>query len=323
MKTIYLASKDTKFIYEHLRAQGYYEWYLILRCVEEIQCDYTFLSRLTWNNLLREREIIDAGGTKNAVYEISEVIKDEIRDVIELLNIDDLDQKIGGVSPAITAKELEKHLNNYDCIKAYNSYGFKFRIDSFKNYTLDKNGHKIYDEKILDSEDEYEYNKKITTCSLYVAEWGDRMEHLRPKKFKMKHFDKKIGKGKNVSDRMDMLSIDKRAGGTQSPMYVKALRAWTMTTKLCIRLEKELHDFFDEKGRKTGGEWFSDYYEDLIELVELKIQEKVDDGHKIIEIRIDNENEDITFISKLPKDFWKNEMEDEEDVFVPRMKYEL
>ena len=78
-----------------------------------------------------------------------------------------------------------------------------------------------------------------------------------------------------------------------------------------------------QKGRKTGGEWFSDYYEDLIELVELKIQEKVDDGHKIIEIRIDNENEDITFISKLPKDFWKNEMEDEEDVFVPRMKYEL
>jgi len=114
--------------------------------VEEIQCDYTFLSRLSWNNLLREREIIDAGGTKNSVYEISETIKDEIRDVIALLNIDDLNQKITGESPSITAKELEKQLNNYECIKAYNSYGFKFRIDSFKNYTLDKTGYKIYDE---------------------------------------------------------------------------------------------------------------------------------------------------------------------------------
>jgi hypothetical protein len=56
MKTIYLSSSDTKFIYEHLKSQGYYEWYIILRCVEEIQCDYTFLSRLSWNNLLRERE---------------------------------------------------------------------------------------------------------------------------------------------------------------------------------------------------------------------------------------------------------------------------
>ncbi len=323
MKTIYLSSSDTKFIYEHLKSQGYYEWYIILRCVEEIQCDYTFLSRLSWNNLLREREIIDAGGTKNSVYEISETIKDEIRDVIALLNIDDLNQKITGESPSITAKELEKQLNNYECIKAYNSYGFKFRIDSFKNYTLDKNGYKIYDEKILDSEDECLYNEKITTCSLYIAEWGDKMAHKRPKKFQMKHYDKKIGIGKNVSDRMDMLSIDKRSGGTLSPMCVKALRAWTMTTKLCVRLERELHDFFNEKDRNTGGEWFCDYYEDLVELVELKIQEKVNDGHKIIEIRIDNENEDITFISKLPKDFWKNEMEDDEDVFVPRMKYEL
>ena len=322
MKKIYITSLDTKFIYEHLKTQGYYEWFIILRCIEEIQCDYTFLSKLSWNNILREREIIDGGGAKNTIYEISESIKDDIREALALLNIDDLDKKIVGEYPSVTAKELEKQLYSYDCIKAYNDYGFKFRIDSFKNYVLDKNGCKIYAEKYLDSEHELEYNEKITTCCLYIAEWADKMEHTRPKKFRMKHYDKKIGVGKVVSDRMDMLSIDKRSGGTLSPMYVRALRAWCMPIKFCSRLEDILHDFFDEKDRCVGGEWYWDYYDDLIELVELKIQEMYDDGHKIIEIRIDKENEDITFIDKLPKDFWKN-LKEEEDDFVPTMKYEL
>jgi hypothetical protein len=96
-----------------------------------------------------------------------------------------------------------------------------------------------------------------------------------------------------------------------------------MPAKFCAKLEDILHDFFDEKDRCVGGEWYWDYYEDLIELVELKIQEMVDDGHKIIEIQIDKENEDITFIDKLPKDFWKNMKEEDEDDFVPIMKYEL
>lgn len=322
MKTVYITSNDTKFIYDHLTSQGYYQWYIILRCVEEIQCDYTFLSKLTWNNILREREIIDAGGTKNSIYEISELIKEEVRDVIEFLNIEDLDQNIVGVSASVTAKELEKQLLNYDCIKMYNSYGFKFRIDSFGDFLLDKNGYKVYGQKFLDSKDEAEYNGKIRTCSLYIAVWADKMAHKRPKGFEMKHYDKKIGVGKVVADRMYGLSNDKRSGGTLSPMIVKALRAWIMPIKLCSKVEKMLHDFFDEKDRNMGGEWYCDYYEDLIELVELKIQELIDDGHKILELNITKENEDITFIDKLPKDFWKN-IKNNEDIYVPVVKYEL
>lgn len=322
MKTVYLSSKDTTFIYENLKSSGYYEWYIILACIEEIRCDYTFLSRLSWNNILNEREIIDAGGSKNASYEISEKIKNDVRGVIALLNIDDLDQKITGISAVITAKELEKKLLEYDFITAYNNHGFKFRIDSFGEYTLDKNGYKIYAERILDLNTEIEQNNKIVLLSLYVAVWADKKENERPDKFKLKHFDKKIGVGESVSVRMNSLSSDKRSGGTQSPMYVKAVRAWTMETSLCGRVESELHDFFREKGRNTGGEWFSDYYEDLIELVELKIQEISDMGHRVIKLNIDNEQEDITFINKLPKDFWKNRKQTEDD-YEPVVRYDL
>jgi hypothetical protein len=309
MKSIYLTSADTKFIYEHLKSQGYYEWFVILRCIEEMQCNYTFFSTLTWSDILYNSEITDAGGGKYATYEVSIKLKDDLNEIIALLDITDLNQLICGELPSVTARELYKQLCEYECIKQYQRTGVKFRIDSFGEYRVDKDGSKIYAEKKLDSGLDENGEERVELYSIYIAEWADKMADQRPKGFEIKTYDKKIGIAGNVDDRMKCLSIDKRSGGTLSPMFVRALRAWHLPTKECVRLERSLHDYFDD--RRTGGEWFTDYYEDLIELVEIRIEELIESGINVIELNLDKENEDITFYAKMPKDYWYKMIEEE------------
>lgn len=103
---------------------------------------------------------------------------------------------------------------------------------------------------------------------------------------------------------MNDLSKDKRHGGTKSPLYVKALRIWAMPTKVCHRLEKELHKIFEE--RNTSGEWYSDFYEDIIKIVEKRIKELINkEGVPIVKVKITKDNQDVTFIDKLDLASWE------------------
>jgi hypothetical protein len=312
MKSIYLTSADTRFIYDNLKNHGHYEWFVILRCVEEMQCDYTFFSTLTWADILYNNEITDAGGGKYATYEVSIKLKDEVSEIVDILDITDLNQLICGKLASVTARELYKKLCEYECIKQYQSSGIKIRIDSFGEYRVDKDGTKIYAEKKLDSNLDVNGEEKVKLYSLYVAEWADKMAHKRPKGFELKSYDKKVGVAGNVDERMKTLSVDKRSGGTLSPMFVKALRAWHLPIKECIKLETRIHDYLDD--RKTGGEWFTDYYEDVIEIVLMKIEETIENGINVVELNIDKETEDITFYEKMPRDFWfKTKQEENND----------
>jgi len=311
MRLIYLSDADVQFIYADLKAQGYFEWYFTLKCIEDIQCDYTFFSKITWKELLNNETIVDASGIKPKVYDIPESLQTLGVDIMDALDVVDMNEKI----VTTTVKELATHLKTYDSIKSYSQYS-KFRVDYFRDYTVDINGVKTFAIKSVNDEDKNETDN-ISKYFLYVAVHADKNEEERPIQCRTVFYDKKIGIAKVVGRRMEELSKDKRHGGTLSPLYVKALRAWYMPTTLCRNLEREMHNYFEE--RNTGGEWFSDYNEDIIHYVEKRIKKLIKEGSPILKINITKDNEDITFIEKVGKDFWDQVPDD----FEPRVKFEI
>lgn len=312
MRLIYLTEADVQFIYADLKTQGHFEWFFTLKCIEEIQCDYTFFSKITWKELLNNETIVDASGIKPKVYDIPESIQTLGVDIMDVLDVVDMSEKI----VTTTAKELASHLKTYESIRSYSQYS-KFRIDYFRDYSVDINGVKTFAMKSVDDGEDKNELDKHSKYFLYIAEFGDRKMEERPEQYKFQLFDKKIGIAKLVGRRMDELSKDKRHGGTLSPLYVKALRAWYMPTKLCRYLENEFHDYYEE--RNTGGEWFSDYNEDIIPYVEKRIKKLIKEGNPILKINITKDNEDVTFIEKVGKDFWDQVPDD----FEPRVKFEI
>jgi hypothetical protein len=312
MRVIYLTEADVQFIYADLKTQGYFEWYFTLKCIEEIQCDYTFFSKITWKELMENETIVDASGIKPKVYDIPESIQTLGVDIMDALDIVDLNEKI----VATTVKDLAKHLKTYEAIKSYSQYT-KFRIDYFRDYTIDINGVKTFAMKSVDDKEEKSDVDGICKYFLYIAEFADKKDDERPEQYRFKCFDKKIGIAKIVGRRMEELSKDKRHGGTHSPLYVKALRAWYMESKLCRKLEAELHTYYEE--RNTGGEWFTDYNNDIIPYVEKRIKKLIKESNPILKINITKENEDVTFVEKVGKDFWEQVPDD----FEPRVKFEI
>jgi hypothetical protein len=304
MKVIYLSNPEVHSIYEDLKEKGYHEWYITLKIIDEVQIDYSFLSKLTWDKLLNNDVITDTSGVKEKHYPISDHIKKEIQDIIHIMDVEKYDENI----VTTTVKALYKHLiDTYEPIKKYKENSIVFRVDFFRDHTTDINGVKTYALRELVEKDDRDEDDGISKTCLYVATHADKHEDKRPNGYKTKFYDKKIGIAKEVSKRMNDLSNDKRHGGTQSPLYVKAIKAWIMPSSLCHTIEKELHDQLDF--RNTGGEWFEDYFDDLISIVERNIKSKIKQGYPVVKIPITKDNEDLTFIGKLGKEFWEKNKE--------------
>lgn len=298
MKIVYLSHPEVSYIYEDLKDNGYYEWYITLKIIDEVQIDYTFLSKLTWSDLLDNDVITNIDGDKEKVYYISESIKQEIKNIIHLMDVEKYDENIVNT----TSRSFYNHLlETYDSIKKYNDVGIVFRFDFFKDYTVDLNGVKTYAKKkskLKEKDDD-----GITRSFLYVGVHADKYEDERPEKFKTIFWDKKVGKSKFVNKRMHDLSKDKRHGGTHSPLYVKALAIWLMPEDLCNKIESELHFQLDE--RNTGGEWFQDYDKELLNIVEKRINSLKRKGEPIFKIPITKYNQDVTFSTKIDEEFWE------------------
>lgn len=298
MKIVYLSHPEVSYIYEDLKENGYYEWYITLKIIDEVQIDYTFLSKLIWSDLLDNDTITNINADKEKTYVISDSIKKEIRDIIHLMDVDKYDEKIINT----TSKSLHNHLlETYDSIKKYDEIGIVFRIDFFKDYTIDLNGVKTYAKR--ESKVKEKGDDGITRSFLYVAIHADRHEENRPPQYRTVFWDKKVGISKFINKRMHDLSKDRRHGGTQSPLYVKALSMWLMPKELCDKIETELHFQLDE--RNTGGEWYEDYENDILKIVEKKVNSLKKKGESIFKIPITKFNQDVTFSTKIDDDFWE------------------
>lgn len=307
-KVIYLSAAQVLYIYEDLKANGYYEFYITLKIIDEAQLDYTFLAKLSWKDLLSGDEVVDVSGIKNKTYYLSEDLRDEIESVLEIMNVYNLNDKIIKTS----ARELIKHLCTYERIRHYKESFGTFRIDFFREYSVDVNGIKTYMMRTIDDLDDIiTGNENVSLCFLYVATFWDKFHDKRPEQFKLNWPDKKIGISKVIEERMDNLSKDKNHGGTLSPLYVKALRAWVLPTKLCKETERLLHKYFEERKSdndlylmgRTEGEWFTDYSNDLILYVEKHMKKLKRQGHQVIKVDINETNDDVSYVYELKKSF--------------------
>lgn len=301
MKIAYISHAEVAAIYQDLLDNGYHEWYITLKIIDEMQIDYTFLSKLTWGQLLDNDVITDTSGKAEKNYYVTDNLKKEIYNMINIINVRDHNEKI----ITTTADSLYRYLiDTYEPIKNYKENGAVFRIDCFREYSIDVNGVKTYAYREIKTQKTGRNDSEDVSLSfLYVGIHAHRHDDKRPEQFRTKFWDKKIGITQELQKRMNDLSNDKRHGGTKSPLYVKALRAWLMPQEICGKVESELHDIFDE--RRIDGEWFEDFYEDLINLVEKKIKKYIKQGYPIVKTKITEENQDVTFCSKLGKEFWE------------------
>lgn len=301
MKQVYLTQEEVDEIYKDLKEKENYEWYITLKIIDETQANYDLLCKLTWGDIIDNDFISDKSSRKGPQYHVTESLKDEVQEIMDKLEINSYSEKI----VTTTALDLCNYLKtNYESIKKYKEISLNFRIDFFRDYTFNSSGAKIYSYREVTTiapleQEEVDDQEEVGTVYLYIATHADMCEDNRPVCYRTKFWDKKIGKSKDVPKRMNALSKDKRHGGTNSPLYVKGLRAWAMPVEVCHKVEKDLHKQFDS--RKTSGEWFDDYLDDLIPLVETKIKNLIKKGYPIVPVQITKENQDFTFVRSLDK----------------------
>ena len=151
--------------------------------------------------------------------------------------------------------------------------------------------------------EEIDFNKGCTVSPkpdthdayLYVASYFDTHESERPEGFSFKFYDKKVGVAYDVFKRMETLTNEIKVGRknvlktqkTHTPLYAKAIKCWKMGVKNTYRFEYYIHKLLDN--RRTDGEWFTDYNEDILSIVEEELRKFVNNGAHIEICHMDEE----------------------------------
>ena len=126
---------------------------------------------------------------------------------------------------------------------------------------------------------------------LYVATYIDRHEEKRPEQYRWVFPDKKIGIAYDVENRMKDLQADINCGRkgkkTHTPIRVIAQRCWRISQSDCFRFERYMHSLLEE--RWVEGEWYSDYENDVISIIEKEIDKYVLNGAEVYDVDIDDD----------------------------------
>lgn len=119
---------------------------------------------------------------------------------------------------------------------------------------------------------------------VYLITYRDKHEDKRPEGFEFKFYDKKIGVAYDVEKRMKTLSDELKLGrknvlkkrGTLTPLTAHSLKCWKMSLENSYFIEYYLHDILDK--RNVEGEWFTDYDNDLINVMDYEMGRFVNNG---------------------------------------------
>jgi hypothetical protein len=130
---------------------------------------------------------------------------------------------------------------------------------------------------------------------VYIATYFDIHHNDRPKEFQFKFYDKKIGVANDVYNRMKVLTEEIKIGRynkikskkTHTPLMAKAIKCWRMDIKNAYRFEYYIHRLFEN--RNTSGEWFTDYNEDILNIVNNEITKFVNNGAVVELCHMDEE----------------------------------
>jgi len=119
---------------------------------------------------------------------------------------------------------------------------------------------------------------------LYLITYRDKHENKRPKGFEFRFYDKKIGVAYDVDKRVKTLSDELKLGrknnlkkkGTLTPLKAHSLMCWKMTLENSYFIEFYLHKILEE--RHIEGEWYTDYEDDLLEIINYEMVKFVNNG---------------------------------------------
>lgn len=170
-------------------------------------------------------------------------------------------------------EEIEKSLNK----RTYKHYSGTSEIKDFEKGCV-----------ITPRDSDFFRNDEMSY--LYVATYVDRHDEKRPEQYRWVFPDKKIGIAYDVENRMNQLQGDINSGRkgrkTHTPIRIIAQRCWKISQSDCFRFERYLHSLLEE--RLVEGEWYTDYENDIISIIEREINKFVGNGAEVYNIDIDD-----------------------------------
>lgn len=239
MKKTYITKNELKSLLDTLKSHKKYDFYIIIKCLTELNIGFKELEKMTWDKLaivLSDR-------------------KDLYNELIELRDMSNIKRRT--IKENYILQFSNQHFNRK--IKLYQRYAGIPRTVSVSS--------KLFSSKIyLESGEAYgfiEYirKNKLTDIKpknnfLYVV----RHKH-RDNRIDTLLTDKKIGITHDLNHRTKGLTL--------GPVQIECLKIWKVDFCFIHKVEKLLHKKFND--RKIIGEWFEDVDNDILEKIEKEI----------------------------------------------------
>ena len=151
------------------------------------------------------------------------------------------------------------------------------------------------------------YNDVAEDAYVYVMQYVDEFADSRPEECRLKFYDKKIGVAIDIQKRSKALSREVKLGKkkkddvrTLTPLSANCVKCWKMSKKNAYKLERHFHMLFNDT-RHVIGEWFHDYDNSLLDIMDHEIQKFVNAGVTISSVELD------TYLEKNIHKFEKHE----------------
>jgi hypothetical protein len=238
MKRTYITKDELKSLLNIIKRDKKYDFYIIIKCLTELNVGYKVLEKMTWDKLaiaLSDR-------------------KDLYNELVEFRDIANSKRKSYKVNHIVQISN--RYFN--EKIKEYQRYA---GISRSVNISSKIFGSRIY----LESGEVHgviEYVKKNKLAEppknnfLYVVRHKHRDDMINAL---LK--DKKIGITNDLNHRIKGLTL--------GPVEIECLKVWKIDFSFIHKVEKILHKKFED--RKIIGEWFEDMDNNIVQEIEKEI----------------------------------------------------
>lgn len=234
MKT-YITKDELNRIFLTLQQKGWYEVYIVVRCLNELNIGFRELQKMTWDKLriqlAHRKDVLD-----------------------DLLSTRD---KCRGINNDMVVQFTLRHIN--DRLKECQRYA-KIPRDIVLST-------KIFSSKIyIDSGEVYGYikyhkkNKLEENISKYQFLYVIKHKH-RDERVNNLLTDKKIGITYNLNNRSKGLTL--------GPIDIECLKLYKVDVSFIHKIERILHKKFND--RNVIGEWFEDHKNDIVDKIDKEI----------------------------------------------------
>ncbi len=239
MKRTYITKDELKSLLSIIKRDKKYDFYIIIKCLTELNVGYKDLEKMTWDKLaiaLSDR-------------------KDLYSELVEFRDIANSKRK------SYKANNIVQITNRYfnEKIKEYQRYAGISRSVSISSKIF---GSRIY----LESGEVHGFIRYVRKNKLADNQPKNRFLYVirhkhREDRVNLFLTDKKIGITNDLNNRIKGLTL--------GPIEIECLKVWKVDISFIHKVEKILHKRF--ANRNIVGEWFEDPNNDMIEIIEKEL----------------------------------------------------